>query len=1086
MPEPANPPKSVNRMDALLALAAGAVAFLVYLATLSPGIYPGQSALLLATCSGAEPLVAPTHPVWMSLSAWICGWHGWSLATRMNLFSALCGALAVGMIYRIMSHLVRETIYDATISDLVKQRASILAGLVSAAALAFSVPFWSASTRFHYQSFDLLLLLSVFYLLVIYAKSGRTVFLMLFACCYGIGMVESTMFLMSAPAAGAFTLYVLWRRKRLTHSLTIVGTGLALLLGLLAYVFFAWNFCRTEDIALRGYRGLMDVLVFMWRDQFQELREGFSPGWILLAAQSVVPAVAALIASRRTLNNERSWSFYLLHAILLGVAVCVLTNMPFTPWRLAKPSGLLPVAVCAMMAMVTGYLAVYWYLLKVVTVKRHDQMQLPTITRRAGDWMGRILFWPFLALVLVTAAINAFEANGRAGAGADACAQAILDRMGDRPWIVTDGMLDNHLLVLARERGKPLHLLCLQKDQNPVYQHQLGKTIEQENLFGGDRPRMLNTLKLGVLPFIQDWFASDPDIARKAVVFGVPDLWYAAGLIPVPDAFFFAGARTLEGLNGGALAADHLALWNRMDRLLPRKADAAAPADLLRNELRRHLGFIGNNLGVTLEEMGRTNDAVVVYERVRKLDPGNISALFNQFEMARRSGDEARRQRVEKELHDFIGQQKRQYPLWSLSRYYGYIRSPELFARMAGVWALSGQPQAALVGVTKAAQLQLPNEPFSLEHTKAAIYLLQEERGKSAAIYQGILDKNPNDRQAIRSMARFALAEGSLDQARGWLDRMQKTGVTRSQLGVEWAAVHMAAGDFDRARLQLQETVDLQPNNLQALGMLAVVHLQQAEVARAAGKDPAPMLKEVDQVILPRMDAVGGSQDQYFYLIVKGQLNVARGKDFFRPAREAFIRAGILRPDVARLQDIVLQLDIALVDPASAERHARAVLRNNRKHALANYVMGSLRLQSGDYGEAEDFLRRSVESEPLPAALNDLAETLRRIRKLVPAESYARAATVKAPGLYVAWETLASVLMDLNRLDEAEEALKHAVNKSKEDMRVQMSMARLQLMKGDGAKAREIVKQVRARQGELSAYERQELEKIAAEAARRR
>ncbi len=1069
--------REANRLDLRLALASGAVAFLVYLLTISPGVYPGQSAMLMATYTGIEPQVAPTHPLWAPIVGWLGGLHLFALPLRLNLFSAVCGALAVMLVYRLVAFFMRQTIESETISDRQLNLAAALSGLTAAATLAFCVPFWEASTRLQFQSFDLLLLLAVLYLMVLYARVDRLIFMLLFALCYGLGMVESTIFIVMAPLAGVFALLALWRRGRLTNQVCL-GLLMLSLLGLSSCLWFGWRFFRTADIELRGYQHVSDVLVFMLRDQFHDIRSGIPRvGWMWLLFQSLVPWLAALIAARRALNNERSWSLYLLHLILTVLAVCVLTNLSFSPWRILRASGNLPVVAYLLMAMVCGYLAAYWYLLMVVREARHDQ-EISNLTKRAGNWMGLVLAWPFVALVVAAIVVNAFEAAGRRGSGADICAKVMLDRMGSRTWIVTDGTLDYHLEIQARERHQPIHLLCLQEDMSRVYQRQLVKMIDQEGLFKNDHQRMLNTVDLGVLPFIQDWFISDADIARKVVVFGVPDLWYGTSTdhLPIPDELFFSGARNFNNLDVNALVADHLAFWTRMEKLLPRKPRSSEPTDVFCNNLRRHMGFIGNNLAVTLEEVGRTNEAMVVYERVRQLDPDNISVLFNLFEMARRTNDKARIAQTEKDLRDFIARQNQQYPLWSLSRYYGYIRNPEMFARLGWSWALSGQFGAALVGVHNAIGLVAGSKPsqIALQQIIASMYMLRDEKAKSEETYMHILDSDPGNRQALFSMAHLAVASGELDKARNWLQKMQDTGVQSNQMGVEWAAIHLAAGEYAQARLQLQASLDLQPNNLQAWGMLAVVLLQLGE------------LKEVEQNVLPKMEGIAGSPDQYFIQIVRAQLAMTRGKDYYRLAREAFIRASILRPDVTRLNDIILQLDIALADQPRAEQHARQVLRVNRKHALANYVMGSLRLQTGQYGEAEDFLRRSVDSEPLPAALNDLAETLRRIRKYNDAEKFAREATVKAPDLYVAWETLASILMEESHLDEAEAALKQASQKSQDDMRVQVSMARLQYLKGDLGRAREILKLVRSRQGELNPYELADFERLAADVARRR
>jgi tetratricopeptide (TPR) repeat protein len=1087
-----------NRLDLLLASACGLVAFLVYLLTLSPGVYPGQSAALMAVCAGVEPLVAPAHTLWTPIASWISGLEVLSLPVRLNLFSAICGALAVALAFRLAAFLIRQTIYNETVSDRFVNVAAVMAGATAAFTLAFCVPFWSASTRLQYQSFDLLLLLAVTYLLVLYTRKGLLFFMLLFAFGYGIGMVESTMFIVLAPVCGVAALLALWNRKQLGHQ-NVIAMALLFLLGLCAYVLFAVHFFKTEDVALRGYKTWQDVLVFMWRDQLNEIR-GSIPrlNWLWLLLQTLAPALAATIAARRSLNNERSWSLYLLHVILTFVAASLLVNVPWSPWRLVRAQGTLPVVGYLFMALVTGYLMAYWYLLKVVDRVRHDQ-RISVMTKRVGDWMGFVMIWPLGLLVVGAAVVHTFEADGHRGRGADACANELLQRLGNRTWIVTDGMLDNHIAILARVHRQKVNVIGLQRDMDKVYQQRLARIIEREHMFPNDRDRMLNTLKLGLLPFLQDWLAGDPDVASKMAIFSVPDLWYGAGLLPVPELFFFTGVREAGKVDAGALVADHLALWNRLEKKVPRVADPYDPMSSFDNQLRRQMGFVGNNLGVLLEEIGRTNDADTVYQRVRQIDPDNISVMFNRFELARRLKDEQRCAAAEKDLKEFLAKNKRQYALYSLSRYYGYIRSPELFARLGWVWALSGQTGAALVGLNKAAGLLPPRSQIALEHAMAAVYVLHDDKAKSEEVYRSILEKEPENRLALRSMVRLSVVAGDLEKAKSWLDRIQKTGMAQNQLGVEWAAIHLASGEaalaekktdaaaaaFAQARMQLQETVDLQPNNLQAWGMLAIVQLQQAAVERAAKRDPASLFKEVEQTI-EKMDKVAGSPDQYFIQIVKAQLAMARGKEYYRIAREAFVRASILRPDVPKLSDVILQLDIALADQPMAERHARGVLRINRKHPLANYVIGSLRLQAGEYGEAEDFLRRSVESEPLPVALNDLAETLRRVRKLAEAERFARQATVKSPKLYVAWETLGSILMDQNRLNEAENALNEAYGQNHEDVRVQLSLARLQYLKGDMDRARELLNQVRKSTEMLNAFERAEFEKLAANVKRRR
>jgi tetratricopeptide (TPR) repeat protein len=491
------------------------------------------------------------------------------------------------------------------------------------------------------------------------------------------------------------------------------------------------------------------------------------------------------------------------------------------------------------------------------------------------------------------------------------------------------------------------------------------------------------------------------------------------------------------------------------------------------------MGFVANNLGVMLEDLGKEDDAFAVYTYVHDtLDPENISVLFNRFEMARRgiaAAASERKEVIERELKDFVSNLKRQYPLWSLSRYYGYVRSPELFARLGWGWALSGQTGAALAGVKSALKLLPTDQQGGARQTMAAIYALADDKSKTEATYQDIIKSAPDNRSAMLGLARLAMQEGALEKAQKWLEQAAASEDKRGALGVEWAALHLMNNDMDRARLALQEATDLQPKNLQAWAMLAMVQLQQNQT------------DEIETVILPRMEKLAGTSDNYFIQITRAQVAMKKGKNFQRAAREAFIRAAMLRPDIAGVKDMILQLDIAMNDQENAALHARQVLRTNRKHALANYVMGSLRLQEGAYGEAEDFLRHSVETAPSAAAQNDLAEVLRRIRKFDEAEEHVRAALKLSSELYVTWETLAVILLESDKnLDEAEQAIRKSIDLYGEDLRVRITLARILLKKGEIERARETIKQVKSRQGELSKFDQEELAKLSAAASANR
>lgn len=1068
-------PAEKRRLDGLVSAGLGVLAALVYGLTLTKGVFPGESAHLMAVYSGLEPLDLPLHPVWGMIVSWLSSLSVFSLPVRLNLLSVICSTVSVVLMYRIMTFFVHETITEEYSIEYAS-RVSVLAGVSSVVAFLFAVPVWQAATRLQYQCFDLMLALLAGYLLVVYAMRQWLWLLAAFALLVGVGVVESVIFIPLIPVYVTVLVYVLWKKGVLSlYRVAWMGALGALALGL--YFVFAYRFFQRSDCESLGFKSVMDVMVMVWKNQVVQLRLGLPKvGWMVLLLMSVVPWVAGGFASFRALNNERSWSQYILHFTLSVIVVLGLTNVAISPWEIMKPAGHLPVCSYAMLAMSAGYLVAYWFLLlKVKRPKRGSEKAV--LTNEAGDWFGLVLAYPMAGIVVLCAIVNAFECVGLRGAFADRCAKEILDRMGGRTWLVTDGTLDSHLQILAKQRGQELNLLCLQKDMSPFYLKSMARKIEEKKLFdAANLQRMKSTLDLGLLPFVQDWFAMDKEVEKKVVVFGVPDFWYTAGITPVPEYFFFSGCRDIKALKGKPLLADYTAFWNEMEKVLPAdKKPHDDPTSRLRMELRRHMGFVANNLGVLLEDLENDKDAYAVYSFVHgKLDPNNISALFNRFEMARRGAEAAKadKELIERELKDFVGNLKQRYPLWSLSRYYGYVRSPELFASLGWGWALSGQTGAALAGISRAINLLPSDQRIGAMQAMAAIYSLSDDRGKTEAVYQDIIKSDPGNRSAMLGLARLAVQDGAMEKAKMWLEKAAKSEDKRGALGVEWAVIHMMNNDMSRARLALQEATDLQPKNLQAWAMLAMVQLQQNET------------DDVEKLLLPKMESVAATVDNYFIQVTRAQLALKKGKNFMRAAREAFIRASMLRPDVAGVKDMILQLDIAMNDQDNARLHARQVLRVNRKHALANYVMGSLRLQEGEYGEAEDFLRRSVETSPSAFALNDLAEVLRRIRKFDEAERCARNAVKMDQGLYVAWETLAAILLESDKdLNEAEKAVRKAMEIFADDLRIRITLARIQLKKGDIERARETIRQLKSRQGELTKFDQAQLAKVAEEAS---
>ena len=208
-------------------------------------------------------------------------------------------------------------------------------------------------------------------------------------------------------------------------------------------------------------------------------------------------------------------------------------------------------------------------------------------------------------------------------------------------------------------------------------------------------------------------------------------------------------------------------------------------------------------------------------------------------------------------------------------------------------------------------------------------------------------------------------------------------------------------------------------------------------------------------------------------------------KNDYRAARDRLVRAIAARPDVAAMHDLVLRLDILLNDPASAEGHAKDALRYDRRSPIANYVMGSLALAKDDLRSAERYLKRAADADkPVDLALNDLAETYRRLGRPGDGLEYARKAVEVNPRLYVAKATLASVLMDLDieprralsLMNEAAEA--SGADGKTEDVRILVALARARLANADPEGAKTTLRKMKRNAADLAGFEKKEYEEL--------
>jgi len=1060
----------------LIAASAGAL----YSLTAVRYAFPGNSANWIAWVAGLDVRDVPTRPFLSLLGRAVSELPYGPLTLRLNLLAALAGALTVGWVYKIVWFIVFDAMREESAVTYAPRNARF-GGAVAALTVAVSLPFWQAATRFSPEIFDVAVVLGCAHLLTVYARSQNLFWLLLFGALLGCGVAESPLVLAAAPVLVCFAVLTEWKLSWYAIGRLFGTTVLALLLLCVTHYVSARYFALAHGLQETPSE-ILRLVVSVLRDQSHAIA-GFLPRflWLPVIGLGVGSALLSFLSALRTLDNRRTWGLLFLSGLLTVSAVLMLLNVSITPWAVMASKGAIPAMTYALAGMGIGLLAASWRALSVVkdpldeaNPAEDDDGEQPADTEqprvfRASRMTGFLVVPLLLVLIAACGIANGLRLAADDGSFADRAADVVLDGLKGRTWVVANGLIDPHVQIRAAERGLNVHLLCPYRAAENAYPARVLQSVLGDTSFSpAAKLRARSLIAFNLHLFIDDFFGSDEAIGLKAVCMALPDIWYGSGWVPVPELLFYGGMKDTRTLDAESLLASHQAFWKQWEAFL--SEGRGSPQQLsyrYRLAMRRHLAFIANNLGVTLEDAGREKEAFDVFLKARAISPENISALLNVFELISRGHHPEMKDAIALELRSKVENTKERYPLWALSRHYGYVRNFDLFVRMGWSWAMSSSPGSVLAGLRSSYSIQQDEDRrTALTAMMASVYEMRGDSKQSEAEYKKTIERDPKNTFAISGLVRLALQQSVVGEAQKVLEAGAFAGVSQRLLRQDWAAVHLVSGDLPRARVILQELGDEPNASAMTLAMLAMVMIEQHDTS------------SVETTLLPRLAKVTEGKGAYFVQVIQGRIWQSKGKSGNRNARLCYQRAAALRPDVQALQDVILMLDVALEEQKAAEAHALSLLRQRPGHPFANFVLGSIRLEQGQYGEAEKHLRRSANAaEPTLAALNNFAQVLCRIRKLDEAETVSRKAVSQAPSRYEAWSTMAFVLATRDRLDEASTALAKAFELNSEDPRLRLVDGLIAVKRGQRAAAEKAIATVAATP-DLSVADRRELKNL--------
>lgn len=281
------------------------LAFSLYVQSLVPSILSGDPAQFQYVPAVLGIPYPPGFPLYVLLG------HLWTwlpigtLAYRMNLFSALFGALTVGVLFVALR----------------RQNVQLLAALASAFALAILPPFWQYATFAAEYTLHAFLLVLLITLLSEWEKTRSPRWLQVAALAVGFGLSNHPTFFLLLPATIVFVVLVARRDLREHPRLYLAAILLATLpLGMYLYIpFRGQQIIATTTPVLPDWQSVVaqGIVSPFYKQTPSGLLEYFT-------AQSFVKNIGAQWKWDTLLSD---WSSTILHAVDLPILISALAGI---------------------------------------------------------------------------------------------------------------------------------------------------------------------------------------------------------------------------------------------------------------------------------------------------------------------------------------------------------------------------------------------------------------------------------------------------------------------------------------------------------------------------------------------------------------------------------------------------------------------------------------------------------------------------------------------------------------------------------------------------------------------------------------
>lgn len=237
------------------------------------------------------------------------------------------------------------------------------------------------------------------------------------------------------------------------------------------------------------------------------------------------------------------------------------------------------------------------------------------------------------------------------------------------------------------------------------------------------------------------------------------------------------------------------------------------------------------------------------------------------------------------------------------------------------------------------------------------------------AIYQQLLNDEPDNHELLHLFALLRQDQGQLDEAKGMLERAIELKPDAATFHASLGSIRQAQGDLDGARGSLEKALELNSNLVQAHLAIGYLHMVQGDLDQSERSfqtvlrmepDSVPALLNManlhllvgnpDQAVAYAQQAVDLKPNETVVQTTLGRAMAAQGHTAF--AEQCFRNALRIRPDYAVAKTELARVLTLQGNPDDAAQLLQEVLADDRDNIGALDALGDVALAKKGFSQA--------------------------------------------------------------------------------------------------------------------------------------